>query len=69
MKRTLADLTLSGRALGYAPKISMEEGIARFVAWLRAYGGARALLVRAHRGRAWEGRVGAPALSSQSDRP
>ena len=36
MKRTLADVTLSGRALGYAPKVPMEEGIARFVAWLRA---------------------------------
>lgn len=36
MKRTLADLTLSGRALGYAPKISIEEGITRFVTWLRA---------------------------------
>ena len=52
MKRTLADVTLSGRALGYAPKVSMEEGIARFVAWLRAKGehdrvGARALLVGA----------------------
>jgi UDP-glucuronate 4-epimerase len=35
MKRTLADLTLSGRALGYAPKVSIEEGIARFVAWMR----------------------------------
>ncbi|HLK93177.1 MAG TPA: NAD-dependent epimerase/dehydratase family protein [Polyangia bacterium] len=35
MKRTLADVTLSGRALGYAPKVSMEEGIARFVAWLK----------------------------------
>jgi UDP-glucuronate 4-epimerase len=36
MKRTLADVTLSGRALGYAPKVSIEEGIARFVTWLRA---------------------------------
>jgi UDP-glucuronate 4-epimerase len=35
MKRTLADLTLSGRALGYAPKVSIEEGIVRFVDWLR----------------------------------
>ena len=36
MKRTLADLKLSRKELGYAPKISMEEGIARFVVWLRA---------------------------------
>jgi UDP-glucuronate 4-epimerase len=35
MKRTLADLTLSHKALGYAPKVSMEEGLARFVTWLK----------------------------------
>jgi UDP-glucuronate 4-epimerase len=35
MKRTLANLTLSARALGYAPRVSMEEGIRRFVEWLR----------------------------------
>jgi UDP-glucuronate 4-epimerase len=40
MKRTLADVTLSGRTLGYAPKVPIEEGIARFVAWLRAQPGA-----------------------------
>ena len=26
MKQTLADVTLAARALGYAPKVSMEEG-------------------------------------------
>ena len=36
MTRTLADLTLSGRDLGYAPKVSMEEGIRRFADWWRA---------------------------------
>jgi UDP-glucuronate 4-epimerase len=35
MKRTLADLELAHQALGYAPKVSMEEGLARFVAWLK----------------------------------
>ena len=40
MKRTLADVTLSGRALGYAPKVPIEEGIARFVAWLRTQPGS-----------------------------
>jgi UDP-glucuronate 4-epimerase len=34
MKRTLADVTLSARALGYAPRIGMKEGIRRFVDWL-----------------------------------
>jgi len=34
MKRTLADVTLSTRALGYAPHVSIEDGIRRFVDWL-----------------------------------
>ena len=36
MTRTLADVTLSGRDLGYAPKVSLEEGIRRFADWWRA---------------------------------
>jgi len=36
MKRTLADVTLSGRELGYRPKVSIAEGISRFVAWYRS---------------------------------
>jgi UDP-glucuronate 4-epimerase len=35
MKRTLADLTHVGRALGYAPRVPIEEGIARFAAWIK----------------------------------
>jgi UDP-glucuronate 4-epimerase len=35
MKRTLADVTLVGRALGYAPRVSIEDGIARFAAWVK----------------------------------
>jgi UDP-glucuronate 4-epimerase len=35
MKRTLADVSLAGRALGYAPQVPIEEGIARFAAWVR----------------------------------
>jgi UDP-glucuronate 4-epimerase len=35
MKQTLADVTLAARALGYAPKISMEMGIRRFADWWR----------------------------------
>jgi UDP-glucuronate 4-epimerase len=34
MLHTLADVSLAGRALGYAPKISIEDGIRRFVSWL-----------------------------------
>ncbi|MEP6653475.1 MAG: NAD-dependent epimerase/dehydratase family protein [Myxococcales bacterium] len=36
MKRTLADVTLSGRELGYQPRVPIDEGIKRFVAWYRA---------------------------------
>lgn len=32
--RTWADLTRSRQELGYAPKVSLEEGLARFTAWL-----------------------------------
>ena len=35
MKRTLADVTLSGRDLGYRPKMPIADGIPRFVAWYR----------------------------------
>jgi UDP-glucuronate 4-epimerase len=35
MKRTLADLSFVGRALGYAPRVPIEEGIARFAAWAK----------------------------------
>jgi UDP-glucuronate 4-epimerase len=35
MVHTLADVSLAGRALGYAPKISIEDGIRRFVGWLK----------------------------------
>jgi UDP-glucuronate 4-epimerase len=33
MKRTLADVTLSGRALNYHPRMTVDEGIKLFVAW------------------------------------
>jgi UDP-glucuronate 4-epimerase len=33
---TFADVTVSQRELGYAPKVPIEEGIRRFVAWYRA---------------------------------
>jgi UDP-glucuronate 4-epimerase len=35
MKRTLADLTVVARALGYAPRVPIEEGISRFADWIR----------------------------------
>ncbi|MBC8132349.1 MAG: NAD-dependent epimerase/dehydratase family protein, partial [Deltaproteobacteria bacterium] len=35
MKRTLADVTLSNRDLGYQPRVPIGEGIKRFVAWYR----------------------------------
>jgi UDP-glucuronate 4-epimerase len=36
MRRTLADVALAGRALGYSPRVPIEEGISRFVRWFRS---------------------------------
>ena len=36
MKRTLADVSFVGKALGYAPRVPIEEGIARFAAWVKS---------------------------------
>ena len=33
---TCADVTKAGERLGYAPRVPLEEGLARFVAWFRA---------------------------------
>ena len=33
---TFADVSRAGRDLGYAPRVPIEEGIERFVAWFRA---------------------------------
>lgn len=35
VRRTYADITKAGRLLGYAPMTTIEEGIPRFVSWLR----------------------------------
>lgn len=35
MTRTLADVSLAGRELGYAPRVPITEGIPRFVQWWR----------------------------------
>jgi len=41
VQRTAADLTKSGRVLGYAPRTPFPEGIRRFAAWFReVYGRA-----------------------------
>jgi nucleoside-diphosphate-sugar epimerase len=36
MLRTHADVALAGRELGYAPRVGIAEGVARFVGWWRA---------------------------------
>src|SRR5207244_2350434 len=36
VERTFADLTRSGKELGYRPGTSMAEGLARFAEWFRA---------------------------------
>jgi UDP-glucuronate 4-epimerase len=35
MQHTMADVALSGRELGYAPKVPIDTGIGRFVDWFR----------------------------------
>ncbi len=39
MPHTLADVELAQRELGYTPKVSIDEGIPRFVSWWRAANG------------------------------
>jgi len=38
VERTYADLSRSSKELGYSPKISISEGLNRFVAWFNEYG-------------------------------
>lgn len=38
VERTYADLTRAKAELGYSPKVSLAEGLRRFVAWFREYG-------------------------------
>jgi UDP-glucuronate 4-epimerase len=40
VKDTYADIAASRRELGFAPKITIREGVPKFVAWYRAYYGA-----------------------------
>ena len=37
VRETYADITRAARDFGFAPKISLDEGISRFVAWFRRY--------------------------------
>ena len=39
MPETCADLTRIRAAVGYEPRIPLEEGLPRFVDWYRAYRG------------------------------
>jgi UDP-glucuronate 4-epimerase len=41
MRQTLADLTVVGRELGYAPRVEVAAGIPRFVAWWHAEHGGK----------------------------
>ena len=38
VERTFADISLAGREIDYHPRIPLEQGLARFVEWYRAYG-------------------------------
>jgi UDP-glucuronate 4-epimerase len=42
VERTYADISKAHRLLGYAPTVTPEEGIPRFVSWLKSYDGAAA---------------------------
>lgn len=37
VRSTCADVTLAERELGYAPKVSLQEGLSRFVDWYRGF--------------------------------
>ena len=37
MTRTFADVSRLSALTGYAPKVSLEAGLPRFVAWYREY--------------------------------
>jgi UDP-glucuronate 4-epimerase len=37
---TYADVSRARRDLGYAPRVTLEDGLQRFVAWFRAEGAA-----------------------------
>ncbi len=41
MSETVADISASERELGWRPRISIDEGLPRFVEWYRGYSGAR----------------------------
>jgi UDP-glucuronate 4-epimerase len=41
MPATCADLTRIHAAVGYQPKVTLEEGLRRFVDWFRGYQGGR----------------------------
>jgi UDP-glucuronate 4-epimerase len=36
MKQTHADVSFVGKALGYAPRVAIDDGIARFAEWVKA---------------------------------
>ena len=35
IRHNFADISAIGQALGFSPKVSLEEGIARFVHWVK----------------------------------
>ena len=39
VRATYADIKSTGRDLGFVPKVRLEEGVPRFVAWYREYYG------------------------------
>ncbi len=40
VRETYADITKAARDFGFAPRVALADGIAKFVAWYRSYSGA-----------------------------
>ena len=54
VRRLIADSTLAARVLGYAPRVSFEDGLRRLAAWYREGGIAPETLLESEVERNWE---------------
>ena len=54
VRRLVADSTLAARVLGYAPRVSFEDGLRRLAAWYREGGLAPETLLESEVERNWE---------------
>jgi UDP-glucuronate 4-epimerase len=47
VRATSADISRAARAIGFAPKVDLDEGLRRFVAWYREHGASRERMLAA----------------------